>query len=85
MTTKANSNLAKHLRRGFFRKLLSTKEANSEYCQASKMKPFAIIAKSWNLINIYEKTSTLYVWQGSEHASELASKCKLSKDASFLN
>ena len=77
MTTKANSNPAKHLRRGFFRKLLSTKEANSEYCQTSKMKLFATTVKSWKPISIYAKTSTVDVWQGSEYASELASKCKL--------
>ena len=62
---------------GLFRKLLSAKEANSEYSQTSKVKLFAITIKSWNPISIYAKTSTVDVWQGSEYASELTSKCKL--------
>ena len=47
----------------------------------SKMEFFAKIVKNEKLFTIFVKTSILDVWQGSEYASELASKVK---NASFL-
>ena len=72
----------KHLRWSFFRKSLPGSEGNSESCQKSKMEPFAKIVKNENPFIIFVKTSILDVWQGSEYASELASKVT---DVSFLN
>ena len=46
------------------------------------MELFAKIVKNENPFTIFVKTSILDVWQGSEYASELASKVK---DVSFLN
>ena len=46
------------------------------------MENFAKIVKNEKLFTILAKTSILDVWQGSEYASELASKVK---DLSFLN
>ena len=46
------------------------------------MELFAKIVKNYKTFTICAKTSILDVWQGSEYASELASKVK---DASFLN
>ena len=43
---------------------------------------FAKIVKSEKPFTIFAKTSILDVWQGSEYASELASKVK---DVSVLN
>ena len=40
----------------------------SEHCQTSTMECFAIIVQRLKLI-IFGKSSTLDVWQGSEHAS----------------
>ena len=55
--------------------------ANSESCQTSKMKLFAKNGQKLKAV-ICTKTSILDVWQGSEYASEFASKVK---DVSFLN
>ena len=46
------------------------------------MKLLAKIVKNEKLFTIFAKTSILDVWQGSEYASELASKVE---DVSFLN
>ena len=46
------------------------------------MELFAKIVKNENPFTIFVKTSILDVWQGSEYASELASKVT---DVSFLN
>ena len=46
------------------------------------MELFAKIVKHYKPFTICAKTSILDVWQGSEYASELASKVK---DAPFLN
>ena len=46
------------------------------------MELFAKITKNEKPFIIFAKTSILDVWQGSEYASELASKVK---DISFLN
>ena len=46
------------------------------------MQLFAKTVKNEKAFTIFAKTSILDVWQGSEYASELASKVK---DASFLN
>ena len=46
------------------------------------MELFAKIVKNEKPFTIFVKTSILDVWQGSEYASELASKVK---DVSFLN
>ena len=46
------------------------------------MELFAKIVKNEKLFTICAKTSILDVWQGSEYASEFASKVK---DVSFLN
>ena len=48
--------------------------ANSESCQLSKMELFVKIVKKENSFTIFVKVPILDVWQGSEHASELASK-----------
>ena len=45
------------------------------------MEFFAKIVKNEKLFTIFVKTSILDVWQGSEYASELASKVK---NVSFL-
>ena len=42
----------------------------------SKMELFAKIVKNEKPFTIFAKTSILDVWQGSEYASELASKVK---------
>ena len=57
-------------------------EANSQPCQTFKMELFARIVKNWNPFTICAKASILDIWQGSEYASELASKLK---DVSFWN
>ena len=75
-------NSAKHMRWSFSRKLLLRSEANSESCQTSKIKLFAKIVKNEKPFTIFVKTAILLVWQGSEYASELASKVK---DVSFLD
>ena len=46
------------------------------------MELFAKIVKNQKPFTIFAKTTILDVWQGSEYASELASKVK---DALFLN
>ena len=46
------------------------------------MELFVKIVKNEKPFTIFVKTSILDVWQGSEYASELASKVK---DVSFLN
>ena len=46
------------------------------------MEFFAEIVKNEKPFTIFAKSSILDVWQGSEYASELASKIK---DVSFLN
>ena len=46
------------------------------------MERFAKIVKNEKPFTIFVKTSILDIWQGSEYASELASKVK---DVSFLN
>ena len=46
------------------------------------MEFFMKIVKNGKPFTIFVKTSILDVWQGSEYASELASKVK---DVSFLN
>ena len=75
-------NPVKKLRWGFFRELLLASEVNSESCHTSKMELFAKTVKNEKPFTIFVKSSILDVWQGSEYASELASKVK---DASFLN
>ena len=52
-------------------------KVNSKPCQTTEMERFVRIVKIEKLLTIYAKTSILDVWQSSEHASELASKCKL--------
>ena len=74
INTKVNTKSFKHLRWNFFRKSLLASEANSESCQTSKMELFAKIVKNEKPFTIFAKTSILDVWQGSEYASELASK-----------
>ena len=56
-------------------------QGNSESCQASKLEHFTKIVKNEKPFTIFVKTSILDVWQGSEYASELASKVT---DVSFL-
>ena len=73
---------AKHLRWTFFCKSLLGSEANSEFCQASKMEIFAKTVKKENPLIKFVKTSILDVWQGPGYVSELASKVM---DVSFLN
>ena len=63
-------------------KLSLGSEANSESCQTSKMALFAKIDKSEKPFTIFVKISILDVWQGSEYASELASKVS---DVLYLN
>ena len=46
------------------------------------MKLFAKIVKNEKPFTVFGKTSLPDIWQGSEYASELASKVK---DAAFLN
>ena len=46
------------------------------------MEPFAKLVKNKKLFTIFAEISILDVWQGSEYASELASKIK---DVLFLN
>ena len=65
-----DENPVKHLRWSSFRKSLLASEANSESCQISWMKLFAKIVKNEKPFTIFAKTSILYVWQGSEIASE---------------
>ena len=62
-------------------KIINTK-VNSKPCQTAEIELFAIIVKNEKPFTIFAKTFILDVWQGSEYASELASKVK---DVSFLN
>ena len=55
---------------------------NSEFFQTSKTELFAKIVKDEKPFTIFVKTSILDVTQGSEYASELASKVT---NVSFLN
>ena len=71
-----------HPRWSFLYKSLLASEVNSESRQTSKMELFAKIVKKEKPFTIFRTTSILDVWQGSEDASELASKVK---DISFLN
>ena len=57
-------------------------QGDSESCKTSKMELFAKIVKNEKPFTIFVKTSILDVWQGSEYASELASKVT---DVLFLN
>ena len=52
-------------------------EANSESFQTSEIELFAKIVRNEKPFTIFVKTSILDVWQGSEYASELASKVKV--------
>ena len=52
------------------------------FCHTSKMELFPKIVKNKKPFTIYVKTSILDVWQGSEYASDLASKVT---DVSFSN
>ena len=56
-------------------------QGNSESCQTSKIELFAKKAKNEKPFTIFVKSSILDVWQGSEYASELASRVT---DISFL-
>ena len=47
---------------------------DSKSCQTSKMELFVKIVKKEKPFTIFVKTSILDIWQGSEYASELASK-----------
>ena len=64
-----------------YAKIINTK-VNSKPCQTAEMELFAKIVKNEKPFTISAKTSILDVWQGSEYASELASKVKA---VSFLN
>ena len=46
------------------------------------MELFTKVVKNEKPFTIFEKTSILDIWQGSEYASEMGSKVK---DVSFLN
>ena len=76
---------AKHLRWRFFRKSLLGSEVNSESCKTSKVKLFAEIVKTEKPFTIFVKASILDVWQGSEYASELASRVKVFHSSISLN
>ena len=55
-------------------KPLTASEANLESCQTSKMSLSKKIVENKNSFTIFAKTSISDLWQGSEYASELASK-----------
>ena len=63
-----------------FRKSLLASEANTGSCHTSKMELFAKIVRNEKPFTIFGRTSILDIEQGSEYASELASKVK---DVSF--
>ena len=58
-----------------YAKIINTK-VHSKPCQTAEMELFAKIVKNEKPFTIFAKTSILDVWQGSEYASELASKVK---------
>ena len=82
INTKWIPDPAKYLRWSFFRKSSLGLEANSESCQTSKMELLAKMVKNEMPFTMFVKTYIMDVREGSEYASELASKVM---DASFLN
>ena len=64
-----------------FAQVVTGSEANSKPCKTSKIGLFVKIVKNKKSFTIFIKTFILNVWQGSEYASELASKVA---DVSFL-
>ena len=59
---------------GLFIFMVYWTEAYSEPCQTSKMDLFAKIFDEWKQLTIFEKSSILDVWSGSEYAS---AECKV--------
>ena len=78
---KVNSRPWLKIRDGVFSASLPGLQGNPESCQTSKTELFAKIVRNEKPFNIFVKTFILDVWQGSENASELASKVT---DVSFL-